>query len=285
MKRNVLVLAAIAAPLVLSTPSQAMNCVAYVRSVTGFDLSGNAWQWWNSADGVYSRGHQPVPGAVMVFSRTSEMSHGHVAVVREVRGSREILIDQANWVQGRHHRGLVSKAVSVIDVSPDNDWTEVRVEWMRSGDYGRVNPVQGFIYSDGDSRAVVTSARYLTERVKTGHHAVQCATTRRHKHGHHVLHEIVARHHRKGHQAEIVPASLHSAGHHHAHIVHTSLQQHRHHGHVATPVAAHAVTTHHVLKAHHVVVSHHGAAHVVKASTRHHHAHIVETQATSAGAR
>ncbi|HTH99024.1 MAG TPA: CHAP domain-containing protein [Stellaceae bacterium] len=188
------------------TPSQAMNCVAYVRSVTGFDLSGNAYQWWNSAAGVYERGHRPEPGSVMVFARTRGMRDGHVAVVRSVRGSREILIDQANWVQGPHG-GAITKAVSVIDVSPDNDWTQVRVEWLRSGSYGRVNPVDGFIYADGDSRGAVISARYLESKSKTAVSNEECLTpppVTSHARG--KAHHVVVKHHAKAH---ITTAAFH----------------------------------------------------------------------------
>jgi surface antigen len=158
---------AIAAALILqSVPAHAITCVAYVRAVSGFDLSGNAWQWWGAAAGVYNRGHVPEPGAVVVFSRTRQMRDGHVALVREVLGSREILIDQANWEVVHHHRGAVSKAVHVIDASPDNDWSVVRVQWGRADVFGRTNPVSGFIYPDADSHANVSRARYLEARMQ-----------------------------------------------------------------------------------------------------------------------
>lgn len=147
-------------------PAHAMTCVAYVRAVTGFDLSGNAWQWWNAASGIYNRGHVPEPGAVMVFSRTRQMRDGHVAIVREVLGTREILIDQANWEVVHHHRGAVSKSVRVVDASPNNDWTQVRVQWGRGDVFGRVNPVSGFVYPDADSHANVSQARYLEARMR-----------------------------------------------------------------------------------------------------------------------
>jgi surface antigen len=166
---RILSVAALAAILLLqSLPAQAMTCVAYVRAVTGFDLSGNAWQWWNAAAGVYNRGHVPEPGAVMVFSRTRHMRDGHVAIVREVLGTREILIDQANWEVFHHHRGAISVAVRVIDASPNNDWTQVRVQWGDGDVFGRVNPVSGFVYPDADSHANESQVRYLQERMQNG---------------------------------------------------------------------------------------------------------------------
>lgn len=166
MGRRLLAATFAASLLIAAVPAHAMTCVAYVRAVTGFDLSGNAWQWWNAASGVYNRGHVPEPGAVMVFARTHHMRDGHVAIVREVLGTREILIDQANWEIVHHRRGAVSTAVRVIDASPDNDWTQVRVQWGRGDVFGRVNPVSGFVYPDADSHANVSRARYLEARMR-----------------------------------------------------------------------------------------------------------------------
>ncbi|HVH78684.1 MAG TPA: hypothetical protein VM782_04790, partial [Stellaceae bacterium] len=64
---------------------------------------------------------------------------GHVAVVSRVLGPREVLVDQANWVRGR-----VTTAMSVVDASPQNDWTSVKVQF--AGTHGRENPTYGFIY-------------------------------------------------------------------------------------------------------------------------------------------
>jgi hypothetical protein len=135
------------ASVALAAPASAMDCVAYARAETGFVLVGDAWRWWDLAASTYARGHWPVPGAVIVFARTRAMRYGHVAVVRALRGPREILIDQANWQTGKQ-RGKIEVAVSAIDVSLNNDWSDVRVEWQRTRSYGRVNPVLGFIYPD-----------------------------------------------------------------------------------------------------------------------------------------
>ena len=152
MKNILSSLAALTIIVAASTPAFSMNCVAYARQVTGMNLSGDAWHWWDSASGVYARGHQPVPGAVMVFARTRQMSHGHVAVVRQVVDSRQILIDQANWLTGRM-RGTVTKAVAARDVSSANDWSAVEVQWAQSTDFGRVNPIRGFVYGSNNGRA------------------------------------------------------------------------------------------------------------------------------------
>jgi surface antigen len=116
------------------------NCVAYAREVTGVHLDGNAAAWWPHAAGRYDRGHRPEVGAILVFKPYAGMHVGHVAVVSRVVDAREILVDQANWVRGR-----VTKAISVVDASPLNDWTSVKVQYQ--GTHGRENPTYGFIYS------------------------------------------------------------------------------------------------------------------------------------------
>lgn len=115
------------------------NCVAYARDVTGVRLDGNAAAWWPHAEGRYERGHKPEVGAILVFKAAGRMHVGHVAVVSRVVGPREVLVDQANWVRGR-----VTKAMSVVDASPLNDWTSVKVQY--EGTHGRDNPTYGFIY-------------------------------------------------------------------------------------------------------------------------------------------
>ena len=115
------------------------NCVAYAREVTGVHLDGNAATWWPHAEGRYERGHKPQIGAILVFKPYGRMHVGHVAVVSRIVSPREVLVDQANWVRGR-----VTKAISVVDASPGNDWTSVKVEY--AGTHGRDNPTYGFIY-------------------------------------------------------------------------------------------------------------------------------------------
>jgi surface antigen len=119
-----------------------LQCVPYARSVSGIELTGNAYRWWSEADGRYPRGNSPETGAVLSFRRSERMSLGHVAVVTETVNPREILITQANWAGP----GLRQGAVSVIDVSPANDWTEVKVQIGRSDRYGAVYQTNGFIY-------------------------------------------------------------------------------------------------------------------------------------------
>lgn len=118
------------------------NCVAYAKAVTGIKIDGNAGLWWSHAAGRYDRGQAPKIGSILVFKSSGHMHSGHVAVVSALVDSRKILVDQANWERGR-----VSKAMAVVDVSPANDWTNVKVLGNRAEAGGqRDNPTFGFIY-------------------------------------------------------------------------------------------------------------------------------------------
>lgn len=124
-----------------------LQCVPYARRVSGIELRGNADTWWEQADGRYDRGQAPQEGAVLSFQSNRHMQLGHVAVVTKTVSPREILITQANWPMPGQRFSNISNSVSVIDVSPDNDWTAVRVEHGHSGSYGAVYPTNGFIYA------------------------------------------------------------------------------------------------------------------------------------------
>lgn len=141
-----------AAGLFVSVPaisSDYLQCVPFARAESGVQLFGNAKTWWNQADGAYARGNEPRQGAVIAFASTRAMPSGHVAVVRKVLNDREIMIDHANWSPIGSRRGQVERNVRVKDVSPANDWSEVRVWYAPIGDLGlRTNPVQGFIYPE-----------------------------------------------------------------------------------------------------------------------------------------
>jgi hypothetical protein len=66
------------------------------------------------------------------------------AVVSSVISERTILVTQANWVAHR-----VTEDMPVMDVSPANDWSAVRVWWPPSGQMGsRHYPTWGFILPD-----------------------------------------------------------------------------------------------------------------------------------------
>jgi len=125
-------------------PSEPMQCVPYARQISGIDLRGDAWTWWGQAEGRYARGKRPRLGAVLVFQKTRALPRGHLSVVTRVVDAREILITHANWSSASDTRGQVTSDVRVIDISPGNDWSEVRV-W-NGNDFGRPYPARGFVY-------------------------------------------------------------------------------------------------------------------------------------------
>ena len=145
-----LLVTAIASVLPLAS-ANAIQCVAYAREASGVRLQGDAWQWWEAAQGVYARGGAPRQGAVLVFDRQGSMRHGHVSVVTRVVSNRVVLVDHANWAPARGEgRGQVARAVPVMDVSANNDWSEVRVWYRPAALYGnRVYHTEGFVYGRG----------------------------------------------------------------------------------------------------------------------------------------
>ncbi len=124
-------------------PSGRGQCVAYVHAHSDFRIQANAHMWWSRAAGIHARSGVPEKGSVLSFRSVRGMHLGHVALVSRVVDSREIEIDHNNWMGVGPSRGA-----SVIDVSPNNDWTAVRVE-NRPGSraYGRIYPTDGFIHA------------------------------------------------------------------------------------------------------------------------------------------
>ena len=127
-----------------------ISCVPFARAESGIVLAGNAATWWDQAEGRYARGNAPEAGSVLNFRANASMHLGHVAVVKDVVNTRQIDIDQANWWGPGGGHGVVSRNISVIDVSPHNDWTAVRVALGHSGSFGSVYPTYGFIYQRPD---------------------------------------------------------------------------------------------------------------------------------------
>lgn len=120
-----------------------LQCVPYARDVSHIDLFGDAFLWWAKAAGRYARGHMPVIGSVLNFRSTGRMPLGHVAVVTAILSHRKILVTQANWIPG-----TITNDVTVEDVSPQNNWSEVRVEYDNTNIMGSsAYPTYGFIYN------------------------------------------------------------------------------------------------------------------------------------------
>lgn len=121
-----------------------LQCAPYARQISGIQLFGRAADWWQQAEGQYDRGQQPRVGAVLSFSSSRSMPAGHVAMVSRVVSDREVLLTHANW----SYRGGIERDVRAVDVSPNNDWSDVKVWYGPIGNLGkRSNAARGFIYA------------------------------------------------------------------------------------------------------------------------------------------
>jgi hypothetical protein len=127
-----------------AAPVQARwQCVTYARHVSDIEIRGNAHTWWAQAEGRYERGSTPEAGAVMVLRPHGSMRLGHVAMVREIVNDRQVRLNHANW----SGPGVVDSDVLAEDVSPNNDWSLVKVWYDPIGGLGGTSyPVYGFIY-------------------------------------------------------------------------------------------------------------------------------------------
>lgn len=125
-----------------------IQCVPYARMISGIRLFGDAHTWWDQAAGRYARGTRPKVGAVMAFRPYGAMRLGHVAAVSRIIDSRTVLLRHANWSPIEGRRGQLEDNVRAVDVSPANDWSEVRVWYAPLGGLGTTHwPVEGFIYN------------------------------------------------------------------------------------------------------------------------------------------
>jgi surface antigen len=136
-----------------------LQCVPYAREVSGIQIYGDAWTWWDQAAGRYGRGHTPRVGAVMAFQPYGNMTLGHVAAVSRVIDSRTVLLRHANWSPIDGRRGHIEDNVEAVDVSPDNDWSQVRVWYAPIQNLGGTAwPVAGFIYPNTGARQTLQLA-------------------------------------------------------------------------------------------------------------------------------
>jgi len=155
--------ALIAASLLFAVPAAAATgsileyvgeCVPFARAASGIQIYGDAWTWWDQAEGKYRRGYMPQAGAVIVFPRSPRLPLGHVAVVSRVVEKRVLMITHANWSRVDGARGHAEQDVTLFDVSRDNDWSEVRVWYRDSNGLGSSTyPVVGFIYGSPGNEA------------------------------------------------------------------------------------------------------------------------------------
>ena len=164
-----------------------LQCVPYARQVSGVQIYGDAWTWWDQAADRYERGFRPRVGAVMAFKPHGSMRLGHVAAVSRIVDRRTVLLRHANWSPINGRRGQIEDNVRAIDVSPDNDWSEVRVWFDPIQNLGGTHwPIQGFIYNrpvkgprdetvlasaskrDGEARVRMAGVTRLSEEARVG---------------------------------------------------------------------------------------------------------------------
>lgn len=126
---------------VSSVPASAKDCVRAVRSMSEFSIQGDAWRWWQNSDGVYEHGRRPEEGSVLVFKKTGRLGRGHVSLVSAVVDRRTIEVDHT-WDRS----AKIQRGMTVVDVSPNNDWSEVRV-WNGPAETlgSSVYPTYGFV--------------------------------------------------------------------------------------------------------------------------------------------
>ena len=133
----------------LPPPTQ---CAIFVREISGIPMRGDAWTWWDQAGGRYQRDPTPQQGAILVLRATDRLPHGHVAIVRRVVGPREITVTHANWGSDDPTRRLVHDSMAVVDISPDNDWSQLRFWNPAAQAFGRTYEAYGFIHPRGETR-------------------------------------------------------------------------------------------------------------------------------------
>lgn len=124
-----------------------LQCVPFARTVSGVEIYGDAWTWWNQAEGRYARGVKPKVGAVLALQKTGRLRLGHVAVVVAQIDERRLLVSHANWGGDSRTRGKIHTRQPVMDVSPANDWSQLRF-MNTKGSFGSVYPAHGFIYPE-----------------------------------------------------------------------------------------------------------------------------------------
>jgi surface antigen len=134
------------------------QCVPFARLISGVQIFGDAWTWWQQASGRYETGFSPRSGAVLCFKPTSRMRLGHVAVVSQVLTDRVVQITHANWSPIEGSRGKVEKDVTIVDVSSSGDWSQVKVWYDPNRDLGgSTYATHGFIYPDATARMMASS--------------------------------------------------------------------------------------------------------------------------------
>lgn len=151
------------APIASASADTYWQCVPFARLISGVQIFGDAYTWWSQAAGKYETGFQPRAGAVLCFKPNGKMRLGHVAVVSQVLTDRVIQISHANWSRIGGTRGQIERDVTVIDISPAGDWSQVKVWYDPIRDLGTTSyPTHGFIYPDAKAQHIAAAGSRLT---------------------------------------------------------------------------------------------------------------------------
>jgi len=163
---------ALAFSSVSAQAEEGWQCAAFARVFSGIQIFGDAWTWWEKASGRYAKGDTPVSGAVLVFRPQGAMRLGHVAVVSQVLTDRIIQVTHANWSRIGGERGQIEQNVTVVDVSPAGDWTQVKVWYDPSKDLGGTTySTYGFVYKSaagaGRNAALTVAQNTMRQMAQT----------------------------------------------------------------------------------------------------------------------
>ena len=153
------------------SPGIGQQCVPYARARSGIKIFGDAYTWWSTSQGQYARGNLPLVGSVLVLSKTKRLRRGHVGVVTAVVSEREIRLDHANW-----QPDAIITNMAVMDVSPANDWTQLRFWNKDTRKWGAVYPASGFVYNVADLPAPTGKATTVISSGSTTNLAPQQST-------------------------------------------------------------------------------------------------------------
>lgn len=137
-----------------------IQCVPYARDVSGIEIYGDAYTWWNQSRYAYKRGHKPKAGSVLVLSKAGKLKYGHLAVVNKVIDEDTIEVTHSNWGNNRDRRSVIYNAMKVQDISPQGDWSRVRFWNYELASWGLPYKVSGFIYQNDPEELgnIVTAA-------------------------------------------------------------------------------------------------------------------------------
>lgn len=158
----------LAVPASVAAPASILDyvgeCVPFARAASGIQIWGDAWTWWGQAATKYQRGNSPEVGAVVAFAKSRPLPLGHVSVVSRVIEPRVVMVTHANWSRFDGKRGMVEQDVTLFDVSPAGDWSQVKVWYRDTRGLGSTTyPVHGFIYGRPVGGAKVAKARPAPE--------------------------------------------------------------------------------------------------------------------------